>query len=239
MMNILLTVCMIVGLGTILRNQAEPQTYKSVSIVQSKADGSPLLISGTVTAIESESPVRRSLIKRNVLLTNASSKGILLTVVQLSVSGLSLVNVNATLENDYFFSAEVFSPSSTQNYEQPFGPVTKTGTSAKAEEATQPRALASVKFVQFADGSTWGIPLAGKHALDERQLLWQELRVLADTYQTKGANEFVAKLRQPSSLAVITNMQHLYAETHNPVIVSDKVSAMLRQASEHMRGMRR
>jgi len=207
-------------------------------VVQIGQVGSPLEISGNVIAGDEGSGVLRYSISRKLTVNNVSSKSIMLTVLEVNTRNISKIDVHATREDDDFFQPDSFAPNTTKTVEesQKFGEPT----SGAVFEPAAPEATIRVAFVQFADGSTWGNPDAGKRALRERYLSWDEMKLLSEAYQKEGEKGFGSKLLKPTDLPAILKLQRLYANSQNNMaVVFDEMNTMLRYADLHQRSMQK
>jgi hypothetical protein len=207
-------------------------------VVQIGQDGSPLEISGNVIAGDEGSGVLRYSISRKLTVNNVSSKSIMLTVLEVNTRNISKIDVHGTREDDDFFRPDSFAPNPTKALEESrrFGEPT----AGAVFEPAAPEATIRVAFVQFADGSTWGNPDAGKRALRERYLSWDEMKSLSEAYQKEGEKGFGAKLLKPTDLPAILKLQRLYADSRNDTaVVFNEMNTMLRYADLHQRAMQK
>jgi hypothetical protein len=206
-------------------------------VVQIGQDGSPLEISGNVTAGDEGSGVLRYSISRKLTVNNVSSKSIMLAVLEVNIRNISKIDVHSTREDDDFFRPDSFAPNTTKTLEESTGPFGEPTSGAVLEPAA-PEATVRVVFVQFADGSTWGNPDAGRRALRERYLSWDEMKLLSEAYQKDGKERFGAELLKPTDLQAIRKLQRLYADgPKDMAVVLNEMSTMLRYADLHQRGM--
>jgi hypothetical protein len=204
----------------------------TIAVVNISESGSPVLLSGTVTAGDEGSGVLRYSLTKDISCTNVSTKNILLAITRIKVTRLTTIDVDETRSEDYFFTSEVLKPDATDVWHDSFGPFGKpTGeTELKPEE---PRAAARIIFVQFADGSIWGDPTQAEDALRDRADTERELKLLVETYRTQGNEQFLTELTKPTRLGGIGILQRLYADTKDTDRVIRKVVSMLKCADLH------
>jgi hypothetical protein len=173
------------------------------AIVQN--DDSPLRLSGTVTAKDQGLGVLRYSLERKLVGTNLSKLAILLAVIHLKIADMSVIDSDNILEDDYFFGPNVIAPDATKSFDGTIGPFGKSIGSGVIDRVKEPEATAAVMFLQFADGSVWGDRDRAEHVMQLRKDLWEGLQSLRNTYQAKGQKEFVARMLQPTNLAVLSN----------------------------------
>jgi hypothetical protein len=226
---------------TILLGVASGSQQTAVPVGDASRPGSPVVLSGTACATDEGSGVMRYSVTTNVSATNVSRKDILLMVAKVDAIGISKIDLHATTSNEYFFVSDVFRPNMTETLTSSVGPV---GEPREPRDVTvQPEnriATASVVFVQFLDGSTWGVPASAKTILLERRLTQEKLASLAETYRTKGEKQFLAQLMEPSRLQAIVNLQQFHLANGNGAgTVIQKITSMLNCADLHERAMHR
>jgi hypothetical protein len=217
--------------------QSEPVT---VQIKDASAPGSPVVLSGTATAKDAGSGVLRYSLAVKVSAVNVSGRDVLLMVVERNISGLSSIGVDGPWSQEYFFSTEIFSCGTAENFNHVIGPF---GTSEREVDETsaapgEPRAIFSVVFVQFVDGSMWGNMVKAKPTLQERRSTLNMLKSLRETYAVQGEKEFVSELMKKSSLNVIYQVQKIYQTKGNDAEAALKaIEGMLDQAELHSHAM--
>jgi hypothetical protein len=170
---------------------------------------------------------------------NVSGKDVLMMIVEQDISGLSLIDVHGPWSQEYFFSPEILSFGTAENFNDVIGPF---GTEGAADETSagpgQPRAVFSVVFVQFVDGSMWGNMEKAKLTLEERRSTLNMLKSLRETYVAQGEKEFVSELMKESSLNVIHQVQHIYKTNGNDAEAALKaIEDMLDQAEIHSQAL--
>jgi hypothetical protein len=226
---------------------AAPQTEQEslISIVDLSLSGSPLLLRGDLIAYDKPTEQLRYSVKGKISVTNSSSKPIVLTVV--SLKGTNVPGVNDTSSQDYYFS-ELFDPQSTEEREWAFGPFVSR-IEVKSDEGTkwvdiepargaQQKVTASVLFVQFADGSTWGDRDEAKAALASRRNSVKRLTALATLYRDDGERAFIDDLLKPSDLPAILSLQYFCRNSDDKSKVVDRLFRMLASAEVHARMMK-
>ncbi|HEV2494195.1 MAG TPA: hypothetical protein VG204_14105 [Terriglobia bacterium] len=96
-------------------------------------------------------------------------------------------------------------------------------------------------YAQFEDGSVFGSQVEGDEILALRRTLWDTLRELDQTYQSRGPDKFVEGLKKPivPHSALHTVLQELLAaaDEHGPAQAEEKVQEMLTDAEEHQNAM--
>jgi hypothetical protein len=98
--------------------------------------------------------------------------------------------------------------------------------------------MATVVFVQFADGSTWGDATAGREILLDRARELGELKRLAEVYEANGNAEFVAALENPSSCNAIKYLHEQFVKNrHDATIVFNILTSMIASADHHQVAM--
>jgi hypothetical protein len=214
------------------------QQQSATSLTDVSQTGSPVVLSGTVTATdEVVSGSLRFSFRTNISAANVSRKSILLVVVKMNLTGANGLGIKHTRSNDYFFTSDIFYADMVEAIQETVGPVGEL--LDKTETQTRgPTAIAKVVFVQFLDGSTWGDPVESRDALQQRHDTLIHLELLRSTYQSKGEKEFLDELMQPSRLPGIGALQQLHKDNVNdPGIVIGKFTKMLNYAEIHQRGM--
>jgi hypothetical protein len=209
-------------------------TEPQIRVIDKSPATSPVTVSGIVTPpIEpgaSPLPCKAKLSFRNV-----SRKPIVVSVVNLHVEGECNSGWILTHEEDYFFSDHQFEPGAALTLEP-----TQRGLQpervANDPERT-PEATAAVRFVQFADGSTWGDQDEGERVLIMRQEHLRNLNELWQVYQTGGDPEFETALMKPSTDDAVSILQAMYRERKNLRIVTDKLEKMLASAESRRKNM--
>jgi hypothetical protein len=214
------------------------RSESAISITDASRADSPVAIVGTVLAKEEDSGLLRYSFRTNASLTNESQKPILAFVIRIATTSANKMDLDNTRNDDYFF-AEPFEPNTTVKLAQSDGPFGKSKAEVEALPS-QPGAVASVKFVQFTDGSIWGDPAAGQDVLKERRLTRDELGSLGNSYRTRGEQGFVEELKKPSQLNLIVYLQQLYdSNGKDTTSVIEKLTSMIEYADRHQRDMQR
>jgi len=234
MLSLLTTVTVMTAL--LGANAFAGQEESAISITDASRSGSPVTIVGNVLAKEEDSGLLRYSFRTDAFLTNVSQKPILAIVIRVDTTGANKMDLHNTRKDDYFF-AEAFEPNTTLKLEELVGPLGESQAEVEPQSA-QPKAVASVKFAQFADGAIWGDPVAGHGVLQERRLTRDELSSLANTYRTRGEQGFADGLRKPSQSNLIEYLQQLYdSNGHDATSVIKKLTSMIDYADRHQRDM--
>jgi hypothetical protein len=215
-----------------------------ISVVDRSSRGSPLLVKGDVTAKDKPTEKLRFSIAGRVSLTNVSSKPILMTIV--SFEGTN-VQLNYRWSQDYYFS-DPFEPQSTENHEWTSGPfvsrmeVKSEGGSKwvdlEPERGAPQKVVASVLFVQYADGSSWGDKQEANTVLAVRRESVKKLMALASMYREKGETAFVDALSECTDLPAISSLQYFSQRSDDKSKVVDRLFRMLATVDEHVRTMK-
>lgn len=223
---------------------ASPQTEResSISIVNRSPGGSPLLVKGDVTAFDKPTEQLRFSVKGSVSITNVSSKPILLTVV--SLKGTNVPGVDQRWSQDYYFD-DLFEPQSTDEQELSSVPFVSR-MEVKSSEGTQwvdmepsrtaqQQVTASVLFVQFADGSTWGNRDEAKTALEVRRDTVKRLLDLESIYRREGEAALIEDLSKPSDLPTIWLLQDFCKRSDDKSRVVDRLLRLREASDDHAR----
>lgn len=168
----------------------------SIPLVFGQGSGCPVLLRGAITSISKQDAAGHAFdsFEGTILATNVSGKDIVLLITRLHTIGLPGDNTEFGIY-DYFFS-DVFESNGTREFPTS-GPPVLEGPTIQRPIGLKAKATASIIFVQFADGSTWGDAEAAKDALHQRQAAWDKLKALANTLRSRGERQFVAELTQP------------------------------------------
>jgi hypothetical protein len=222
---------------------AEQESF--ISVVDLSPRGSPLLVRGDVTAKDRPTGKLRYSVAGRVSVTNVSSKPILLTIV--SLKGTNVPGVNDKWSRDYYFS-DPFEPQSTENHEWIFGPFVsrmevKSDEDSKwvdlePERGAPQKVTASVLFVQYADGSSWGDKEEANTVLAVRQETVKRLLALASIYREKGEKALVSALAESSNLPAVLSLQNCCQQGDDKSKVVERLIRMLATVDEHTRVMK-
>jgi hypothetical protein len=197
----------------------------------------PVSLSGFTIARDSGAGTLRYSIDTELSVTNNAPKPILLLVIKVDTRGVSKIDLHTTSERDLFFKSDITQANATDRLELHTGPFGEPQAPVEKSITQESKVLVKVTFVQFADGTTWGEPAAGRSALDERQAIWAELKRLMDIYHAQGEERFVSALKIQSQLSAIQYLQHLYSISSNPNEVLSSIAVMLRNAELHSTSM--
>jgi hypothetical protein len=242
-MKAILLIALLTGSAAAVPQQAEQESL--ISITDRSSTGSPLLVKGDVTAKDRPTEKLRYSVSGRVSLTNVSSKPILLTVV--SFEGTNAPGVNDRWSQDYYFS-DPFEPESTMDHEWTFGPfvsrmeVKSEGGSKwvdlEPERGAQQRVIASVLFIQYADGSSWGDKEEANTALAVRQETVKTLTALASIYRENGETALVRALSESTGLPAVSSLQNFCQHSDDKSKVVDRLFRTLATVDEHARTMK-
>ncbi len=195
--------------------------------------GAPAKISGEVVAkdISSDSAPSRTAHSFNadLYLTNESAKPILLMIIDLKVISPFKISLDYTEVEDYFFESTIPQPGSTVELRRNLG--TFGEPQGPYEPFTVvPSTRATVVFLQFMDGSTWGDAVAAEKALRDRQRALEQLELLKVDEKKESRKQLLAEIEQPTSLQPISSLQDLYRGKKDLAVVETKVNDMLKNA---------
>src|SRR5882762_623877 len=211
--------------------------HTEIRLIDTSSLDSPVKLSGVATFSDEPSKLFRYEYKTTAYVNNVSQKSVLLLVARVRFTGAGGFDLDNAREDDYFFAEDLLGAGKTQTLKDSFGPAS--APQAKTALATtDPQATASVLFVQFIDGSTWGELAAGKHMLEIRSLTWEKVRSLAETYRTNGEGQFLLALLRYSDLPAVASLQRTYESTKDSRGVVAKMTNMLRYADMHAKEAR-
>jgi hypothetical protein len=182
----------------------------------------------------------------NVAVKNVSSKPILLFVVTLTEVGRHPAPAGRhsapgngptyELEDDRFFSENLIQPneSLTLRDSEPGAPNVGCCINPLAEK-TDPTAEYYLRFVQFADGSTFGDPAEARDALAWRETILRGLRELNQSYAEHGEQGFAAKLKERSAFSETAPFKQILRKYSEGGVQAalDKARQMLATAEQH------
>lgn len=242
-MSRLVFIVLVAGCAAVSAQPAE--RISVISIVDHSPKGSPLSVKGDVTAYDKPAQQLRYSVKGRISVTNTSAKPVILTVV--SLVGTNVPGVNDTAFHDYYFS-DLFEPRSTEEREWGFGPfVSRTGVQSEegkkwvdieSSSTAQEKVTASVLFVQFADGSTWGDRDEAKAVLASRREIVKRLFALDSIYRREGEAALIDELSEPTELPVISELQDLRNHSDDIGKVVDRLVRTISLIEEHRRRMK-
>jgi hypothetical protein len=192
--------------------------------VDKTAQGSPLSIVSERVVVdeELEGSQLRSSWGGKIVAKNASEKPILLSVAGLSLAGrhnrgsVRGPGDGATyfLSDDRFFTTDTIEPGDTLRL---WDATPRKGQSEccinPSDQPNVPRAEFRVRFVQFADGSTFGDPSQAENDLAIRATITNGLRKLVQSYAEHGERAFTADLERVqawSSSSVFAKIRTAY-----------------------------
>jgi len=206
--------------------------HSEVRLTDDSPPDSPVKLSGISTFDDEPAGRFRYKYRTTTYVDNVSQKSVLLLVAKLRFTGTGQFDLDNTREEDYFFAEDLLESGKAQTLKDSFGPVG--APQAKITlDPTDPQATATVLFVQFIDGSTWGDLEAGKHMLETRRLTWEKLQSLAETYRAKGEERFLLEFTRHSDLPAVGSMQRTYESTKDSTAVIARIRNMLRYADMH------
>ena len=139
---------------------------------------------------------------------------------------------------DYFFESDLLAPQQTIILETQLLSQRQPAETLTALKSGSAKVIAdaSVGFVQFADGSTWGDLIAGREFLQQREQAWKELRFLADLYHSNQQMKFEAALNEPAArVPYVGKLGLIYSQTKNIDAVVQEMAELLRWGNLHLR----
>jgi hypothetical protein len=213
-----------------------------IPLVDISAPGSPVRISGTVLFQDDTAAALRYTYLIDGSMTNVSSKEILLTIIHISDTGVGGLGLNHTVAVERFFGSNDLNPGGVEGINHSpirLGPAVSAG-SVPAETATSPSATtAELVFLQFADGSTWGDPDAGREQLSVRTKTLGELHKLGLILNERGGPDLKSELLRVGQFqfpAIDSLVQSCMNET--APCLTHRLRSMLKQAELHETEMR-
>jgi hypothetical protein len=170
------------------------QTVVTVPLTDSSAPGSPLHVTGNITftdQILGNSVVSSS--KYALRATNVSGKGIVFMLVRFREGGTRGGGIDHIIQWDNFFWNEEIAPDETFVLDRSRGGFQTQCCINPLESGVEPVAELSVRYVEFADGSTWGGKSEAADILATRSLIVERLGELD---ATRDDHSFVRLLGQ-------------------------------------------
>lgn len=181
---------------------------------------------------------------QKVAVKNISSKPILLFVATLTEIGRYPKGQHAApgdgptyvIEDDRFFSENLIEPreSLTLRDTEPGAPNMACCINPMAEKS-DPTAEYYLRFVQFADGSTFGDPAEARDAFALRDTILRGLRELDRSYAEHGEQGFTTKLKEQSSFSATAPFKQILAKYNEAAVevALDKARQILATAEQH------
>ncbi len=216
-----------------------------VPLIDRTGAASPFEVSGSLSLQES---VHGNQLEwswgQKVAVKNVSGKSVLLFVVTLTEIGRHSKGQHAApgggptyvLEDDRFFSDNLIRPggSLTLRDTEPGTPEVACCINPLAENS-DPTAEFYLRFVQFADGSTFGDPAEARDALAMRETILRGLRELNQSYAEHGKQGFTAKLKEQSSFSATAPFGQILAKYSDggAQAALDKARQILATARQH------
>src|SRR5262249_50329656 len=135
---------------------------------------------------------------------NVSSQDIVLLITEVDITGPPSISQHQTFQSDSFFSENDLGPNASEPLSaRPM----RYGPSRKHKTDRTPNAKGKAVFIQFADGSDWGDPMAAAVISRQRFQTYNKIKSLLETYKGRGERPFLAELMQPSDLQLIQELQ--------------------------------
>lgn len=213
--------------------------HAAVPLVVTSDAVAPIVLSGTVSVGDTVLARMQYSYEARLSARNASNKSILLYIMQLDVTMEGTGDRKLTRTEDYFFRPDLFQPDTIQTWIDRLPPFPDAPTAAVADHPT-PIAKATLMFVQFADGSTWGNARTAENSFEQRHSAMQRLSFLAETYRERGEEQFIKELMMPSQVPLVLGLQRLYKTSNNDASdVITRLYTLLNNAEVHQREMQR
>jgi len=206
--------------------------------------GTPVRVSGTISFQDDPSQAVRYTYRTDGVLLNVSRKGALLTVVHFGSSGGKAPRLDYSYEMDRFFGPAVLQAGGLERIKDP--PISCGGPIVNGKplpEEVGPdrhlRATAQVRFVQFADGSTWGDVDAGREFILSRRSTLGELKRLEKVLGAQGSDVFARDLSNSAASFQFPGIGALINECKSKAgsCLIDGLHSMLQAATEHQAEM--
>lgn len=161
-----------------------------IPLVDISAAGSPIRISGKVSFQDNPTTVLRYSYQPDGSMTNVSNKGIMLTVIHISASGVDAPDLDNSIAVDRFLGPNILDTGREERIDPTritFGSVASVRPRAsEANSYANSSATAQVVFVQFTDGSFWGDLDVGREQLSLREKTLLKLNELENVLDEKG-----------------------------------------------------
>jgi hypothetical protein len=209
----------------------------TIPLMLGQSANCPITLSGTVLYVDDKPEPLPYSFRVTINATNVSSNEILAVIVNTKITGNFKIELQSTRKEDYFFHDKLIGVKTSVQFEDDAGPFGSPR--PKIDQLPKPsEAIATVVFVQFADGSTWGDAAAGREMLLDRARELSELKQLAEVYDAKGNAEFVTALENRSSGNAIKYLhEQVVKNRNNATIVFKTLSSMIASADHHQVAM--
>jgi hypothetical protein len=233
-----LTVGSCLVLPLCLTVSAWSQLTYTVRVIDRSEPGSPLKISGTTSFTEqvfANSVTSTSDFR--VAARNMSDKGIILLLADFDEAGPHGAGTHHVIQIDHFFWGEIGPRQSFEFTRSRPGRRMSACCKTPLTPAAEPKAEVRVRYIQFADGSTFGNEMTAEDAFGDRRAIREVLvrldnlsndrdflRLLAQKIQPWGADDFLAVFRRT-------------AKTHGTATVRNQVHAAIATAEAHRAAM--
>ena len=175
-----------------------------VSIIDSSSPGSPLSNVGTATLSDAGMTMRHT---EKWMARNISSKPILAAVETLRVHYANGSDAEAGVEDDTFFHPDSVMPG--EDIEFASGRPITDARPLTTQDSRPASCEVIVRWVQFADGTSFGDPAYAEHLFGLRAVILKELKRLHAIYQRDGLAQFSAQLQQRTNNAADGYVGHL------------------------------
>ncbi len=189
----LLLVALVLGVCEV----SSAQTTITVQLQDTSSAGSPLEITGSVTMSEQVGTDTLSYsFAESISAKNISDKTILTMVLWLEVFYPHGQMERDVRQYECFFAPDVILPGQVEPIAPRDGGTTRVPLTAD-REAVPARAEIRVMYVQFLDGSVFGLPAFGEDILRVRHQALLILKRLSETYEHRGEAAFLEVLNEP------------------------------------------
>lgn len=180
-----------------------------VPLVDSSAPGSPLANVGTAALSEA---VAGEWIQMHHTeqwaARNVSSKPIVAVVESVIVHYANGANSSGFYEHETFFFPQMVMPGQEIQFTS-VPPITTNKMPVALASSRPASAEVTAKWVQFADGTTFGDASYAANLLGTRALIMQQLKRLWDVYSVSGPDQFAVILRRRTDTAADGYLDHL------------------------------
>jgi len=179
-----------------------------VPISDSSPFGSPLWNSGVATV--SEVVVGTGAVMHHTeewTARNNSAKSIVAVVETLRVHYRNGRDAEEAFEHEGFFGPELVKPGDKIQFTSV--PPTLDSKATVSQSSRPPACEVIVRWVQFADGSSFGDVTYAKDLLWSRRVIWKELKRLQDVFTAQGPAQFSLQLQQRTGTEADGYLEHL------------------------------
>jgi hypothetical protein len=192
--------------------EAAMAQQRTISVSGDSTPDCPVVVYGTMTAVDDPSGASHYTYKAHLSITNVSGKDILLLITKLEAKDVIRFSLDDIEVTDDFFNEDMFASGATRVLETTVSPYGEP-TGAILPAALPPNASASAYpiFVQFADGSTWGDSEMAAPFLRLRDVAWKRIEKLAQSYWFGGEKLLMTEIMRPGTEPLyVSDLRLLY-----------------------------